>query len=151
MTWHIDPPRDDDEYFERMSRAVFQAGLNWKVVENKWPGFKKAFLNFSIDRVAAFTEKDIASLMANTAVVRNEKKIRATIFNAQEFKRVKKEFGSFPRYIGSFKGAEYGLANDIHERFRFLGPSTARMYLWMVGMKLTPNAEEKAWIAQHDK
>lgn len=88
------PPKDDDEYFERMSHAIFEAGLNWKMIQKKWPNFNKAFSNFSIGKIAKFTEKDVASLMKDAGIVRNEKKIRATIYNAQEFQRIAQEFGS---------------------------------------------------------
>lgn len=151
MPFNITLPKNDDEYFERMSRAIFQAGLNWKMINNKWPNFKKAFSNFSIDKVAKFTEKDVGSLMKDTGIIRNEKKIRSTIFNAQEFQRVEKEFGSFKRYIGSFKGAHAGLAHDMQDRFKHLGAASSRTYLWMAGVKLEPNEEEKAWIAKHHK
>jgi 3-methyladenine DNA glycosylase Tag len=149
--WEVKPPADDDGYFEKMSHAIFTAGLNWKMIQKKWPDFKKAFNDFSVEKVAKFSDKDIEALMKNAKIVRNEKKIRSTIYNAQEFLRIKKEFGSFPKYLGSFKGAEMGLSNDIHERFRFMGPSTARMYLWMIGMKLKPTEEEQKWIDQHEK
>ena len=148
---NIKPPKDDDGYFERMSRAIFQGGLNWRMVENKWPGSKKAFADFSIDKVAKFGDEKVLELMTDTRIIRNEKKIRAVIHNAQEFKRIQEEYKSFPRYISSFRGAEQGLAYDIQMRFKHIGPSTARMYLWMVGMKLTPTSEEKAWIAAHSR
>lgn len=151
MPFNITAPKDDDEYFERMSRAIFQAGLNWKMINNKWPNFRKAFANFSIDKVAKFNEKDVESLMKDTGIIRNGKKIRSTIFNAQEFQRIEKEFGSFKKYIDSFKSAHGGLANDMRERFKHLGPSSSRTYLWMAGVKLEPNEEEKAWIAKHRK
>ncbi len=150
MPFNIKQPRDDDEYFERMSRAIFQAGLNWKMIENKWPNFRKAFSGFSIQKVAKFDEKDVARLMGDAGIVRNEKKIRSTISNAKEFQKIEQEFKSFPKYMDSFK-SEYGLGYDLQERFSFLGASTSRMYLWMAGMKLTPNDEEKRWIAHRRK
>ena len=48
------PPKDDAEYFERLTKSVFTAGLNWTVVENKWPDFQKAFAQFSLPKVAKF-------------------------------------------------------------------------------------------------
>ena len=58
MTRHASMPRpnDDNEYFEQMSKAVFLAGLNWKVIEKKWPDIKRLFANFSIDAVAQFDD-----------------------------------------------------------------------------------------------
>ena len=143
--------KDDDDYFARMSRALFVAGLKWSVVYNKWPGFEKAFSNFSINKVSGFNEKDVKSLMKDDKIVRNEKKIRAVIYNAQEILNLKKEYGSFQKYVRSFKGDESLLITDLRSRFKFLGESTARMFLYMAGMKLTPTKEEMQWHSQHMK
>src|SRR5271155_3342754 len=101
MQFYIEPPKDDNGYLDRMAHAIFESGLSWKMVENKWPNFKKAFSNFSVDKVSKLTEKDIKAMLNNEGIVRSEGKIRATIFNANEFKKVKSEFGSFNNYIGS--------------------------------------------------
>lgn len=151
MAWQVDVPKNDDAYFQRMSKAVFQAGLNWKMIDNKWSNFMKAFANFSIEKVAKFTEDDFNSLMSNPGIVRNQRKIRATIFNAQEALRLKKEYGSFERYIKSFHGANDGVINDLSERFHQLGPSSSRTFVWMVGVKLTPNVQERIWIENYHK
>src|SRR6266700_2699798 len=87
------PPKDDAEYFERLTKSVFTAGLNWTVVENKWPVFQKAFAQFSLPKVAKFNEKDVKTLMGNAGIVRNEKKIRATIHNAGELRAGELESG----------------------------------------------------------
>jgi DNA-3-methyladenine glycosylase I len=144
----VTPPKDDADYFERMSKALFTAGLSWTMVEKKWPNFRKAFAAFSPERVAKMTESDVKSLMGDAGIVRNERKIRATIHNAGEFGRVKKEFGSFKGYIASFGKDEGRLQEDLQERFKHVGGSTARTFLWSVGHKLTPTAEEEKWMAQ---
>jgi len=143
------PPKDDAEYFERMSRSLFTAGLSWAMVERKWPNFRKAFAAFSPERVAKMTERDVESLMADAGIVRNERKIRATIHNAGEFVSLKKEFGSFKAYVASFGKDEGKLQEDIQEKFKHVGGSTARMFLWSVGYDLSPTAEEKKWMAKN--
>jgi DNA-3-methyladenine glycosylase I len=140
-------PKDDAAYFERMSRTLFSAGLSWEMVEKKWPNFRKAFAAFSPEKVAKMTEKDVKSLMGDAGIVRNERKIRATIHNAGEFANLKKEFGSFKGYVASFGKDEERLQEDLQERFQHVGGATARMFLWSAGYKLTPNAEEKKWMA----
>src|SRR5712692_6419818 len=95
-------PKTDADYFDRMSKAIFAAGLNWRVIENKWPGFRRAFAGFAPQKVAAMTEKDVQALMKNTEVVRNERKIRATVQNAKTMLQLTKEFGSMEGFIGSF-------------------------------------------------
>jgi len=145
----VELPKNDDGYFEKMSRALFQAGLNWRVIENKWDNFQKAFAGFSIERVARFAERDVRVLMKNQGIVRNERKIRATIFNAQEALRLTKEFGSFRLYLDSFKDDHERLMADLQARFRHLGESTGRIFLWMAGMKLRPTEDERQWHARH--
>ena len=145
----VSVPQDDDEYFERMTRALFAAGLNWKMIENKWPNFKKAFLGFKLAKVSKLSEREIRKLLADTGIVRNEKKIRATVYNAGKFILIGKEAGSFEKYLKSFGKDEERLQIDLRERFHHLGPSSARMFLWLSGYKLTPNADEKAWISSH--
>ena len=145
----VTKPSNDAEYLERMSRCIFTAGLNWKVVGKKWPDFLKAFEEFKPERVARFSGSDTKRLMSDQGIVRNERKIGATINNAEEFIRVKKEFGSFREYLDSFGSDEKRLQNNLQSRFHHLGPSTARMFLWSVGYDLTPNAAEKKWTAEH--
>lgn len=86
--------------------------------------------------------------MKDSGIVRNEKKIRATVHNAGEFARVGREFGSFKKYLQSFGKDEQKLQEDLQERFHHLGPSSARMFLWLAGHPPTPNKEEKAWLAE---
>ena len=132
-----------------MSKAIFNAGLNWSMVEKKWPNFQTAFKRFSPDQVAKLSERDIQTLMKDTGIVRNEKKIRATIDNAKTILVLKKEYGSVKGYVDSFGRREEELQKDLQSRFKFMGPSTARMFLWMVGYPLTPTKEEKMWMKGH--
>lgn len=143
------PPKNDNEYFERMTKSLFTAGLNWRVVDNKWPNFQKAFADFHVSKVARFSEKNLKSLMKNPGIVRNERKIRATSHNAGEFLKLQKEFGFFRKYLDSFGKNEERLLLDLQEKFQHLGTSTARTFLWSVGYPLTPNSEEKKWMAAH--
>lgn len=119
------------------------------MIEKKWPNFRKSFAGFSPEKVSKMSEKDVKSLMADTGIVRNERKIRATIHNAGEFVSLKKEFGSFNGYLASFGKDEGRLQKDIQEKFKHVGQSTARMFLWSTGYDLTPNAEEKQWMAKN--
>jgi 3-methyladenine DNA glycosylase Tag len=143
--WKVEEPKNDDDYFERMNGAIFQAGLNWKMIENKWKSFRQAFSGFSIEKLAKLGERDVGALMKNEGIVRNEKKIRATIFNAQAALQLKKEFGTFRRYIDSFGGADERLIQDLRARFHHLGPSSARTFLYMSGVNLKPTKEELEW------
>lgn len=147
---HVDqkPPKDDSEYFERLSKTLFTSGLSWEMIDKKWSGFQKAFSEFSPQKVAKMGEKDVKSLMKDDRIVKNERKIRATVGNAGAVLALEKEFGSFKGYLASFGKDEQGLQKDLQMRFKHVGPSTARMFLWSVGHKLTPTAEEKEWMAK---
>ena len=130
-------PKDDDGYFEQMSRAVFLAGLNWKVIEKKWPDIKRLFANFSIDTVAQFDDEDIDRLLKDDGMIRSAKKIAAVVANAQTMRKVEQEFGSFAKYLQAVKAkSEDALLKDLHKRFAFLGESTAVIFLFSVGEEM---------------
>src|SRR5437879_12154602 len=113
-----------------MTRSLFTAGLNWKVIENKWPNFRKAFAGFSISKVARFSDNDVRKLMTDTGIVRKEKKIQATVHNAGEFLKLEKDFGSFKKYINTFGMDEERMLEPVQERFQHIGPSTVRPILY---------------------
>ena len=105
------------------------------MIDEKWPDFKKAFMNFSIDNVAKFSEKDIQRLVSDASIVRNRAKIIATINNAKQFQSIKKEYGSFQRYLDSLdKSNNYALViKELGKKFNRIGPSSARIFLYSVG------------------
>lgn len=131
-------PTSDDAYFENMCRIIFQAGLNWSVIDKKWPTTQKAFDRFSTKKVAGYTDSDVARLMKDEGIVRNRGKISAIIENAKEFERIRKEYGSFQTYLdGLDKSHNYSLViGELTARFRWLGPSSARIFLYTVGEKI---------------
>ena len=128
-------PPNDDAYFENMTRVIFLAGLSWKMIDEKWPNFKKAFENFSIGKVLEFGEKDIQRLVSDASIVRNRAKIIATINNAKRYQNIKKEHGSFQRYLDSLdKSNNYALViKELGKKFSRIGPSSARIFLYSVG------------------
>ena len=77
------PLRGSRELFERMSLEAFQSGLSWLIILRKREHFRKAFKGFDVERVARFTERDVARLMADEGIVRNRAKVDATIANAR--------------------------------------------------------------------
>src|SRR6266513_2541327 len=99
----IEKPKNDNEYLERMSRVILATGLNWRVVKNKWPGIKKAFADFDVNKVSKLQEPEIEELMMNPDVIRNLAKIRAIVANAKNIKELSKEHGSFAKYLDSLQ------------------------------------------------
>ncbi|MEQ9287487.1 MAG: DNA-3-methyladenine glycosylase I [Cyclobacteriaceae bacterium] len=99
--WGV-PVHDDRVHFEFLILESAQAGLSWSTVLNKREGYKKAFANFDVQKVAGFDAKKIESLIQNPEIIRNKLKINAAVNNAQRFIKVQEEFGSFNSYIWSF-------------------------------------------------
>ena len=128
-------PPNDSAYFENLTRCIFQAGLNWKMITNKWPEFTKAFAEFDIKKVAGYGEKDVDRLMSDKGIVRNRRKILATIENARTFTRLADENGSFKRWFtGLDKSNNYsGIVNKLKKTFRHVGDTTAHIFVYPVG------------------
>ncbi|MFB0543912.1 MAG: DNA-3-methyladenine glycosylase I [Candidatus Bathyarchaeia archaeon] len=131
-------PTTDAAYFENLTRCIFQAGLSWRTVTNKWPNFKRAFHDFDIGTVASYGAEDIKRLMGDKGIIRNRQKILATIHNAREFEQIASEHGSFQRWLDSLdKTNNYAIAvQRLVNRFRHVGETTARIFLYTVGEEI---------------
>jgi DNA-3-methyladenine glycosylase I len=128
-------PPSDSAYFENVSRCVFQSGLNWATIADRWPAFKNAFEGFDITRVAGYGASDITRLMGDASIIRNRNKILATIHNAREFERIVKEIGSVAKWLDSLdKSNNYQSAiRRIASRFKHVGPTSVPLWLYSVG------------------
>lgn len=93
---------DDTVMFEFLVLEGAQAGLSWITILRKREGYRKAFANFDVQKVAAFTSEKAEELYKDEAIVRNKLKINATINNARHFIEIQKEFGSFCEYLLNF-------------------------------------------------
>ncbi|HSX34293.1 MAG TPA: DNA-3-methyladenine glycosylase I [Candidatus Saccharimonadales bacterium] len=153
--WHmhhkVEKPANDNEYLERMSRVIFAAGLNWRVLEKKWPGIVKAYGGFDVAKVAGYLEPDIERLMNDPDVIHNLAKLRAIIANAKEMQAIAADYGSFENYLASVRkeAGEDGLVATLSKRFAFLGKGTTVIFLFAVGQDMPKAAAE--WQARHDK
>ena len=133
-------PKSLNDYLEVMSKSVFQSGMSWKVIENKWPGTREAFQGFDIHTVADFHEKDIDDLMGDTRVVRNFRKLNAIVHNAQKMIDLDKEHGSFQNYLRAHGDFDATL-NAIRKDFKFMGPSGIYVFLYVIGEDVIPHEE----------
>ena len=151
--WGI-PIYDDQKMFECLVLESAQAGLSWYTILKKRDGYRAAFAEFDIEKVATFTDKNVEELIQNPAIVRNRKKIEATINNAKRFIEIQKEFGSFCSYIWGFVNNKIivneineledyvatspisdALAKDMKKRgFKFLGSTTLYSHLQATGL-----------------
>ena len=113
-------PDDPAFFLEHLSRSVFEAGINWHVVEAKWDGIREAFHGFDPAQVAAMPPAEIAAMENDARVIRNKAKIRATVQNAREVLAILDDYGSIRGYFASFPDAGAAAA-DMRRRFKFLG------------------------------
>ena len=148
------PLRDDLALFELLNLEGFQAGLSWITILRKRENFRKAFANFSPEKILRFKKTDITRLMKDTGIVRNRLKIIATIGNARAYLDVKREEGSFARYLWSFTGnktlrlpllpkGQYRtvcpeaieMSKSLQKRgFKFVGPTICYAFMQASGM-----------------
>lgn len=93
------PIHDDNELFGRLILEINQAGLSWETVLKKEESFRKAYDNFDIQKIAAYTEEDRERLLSDSGIVRNKLKVNAAIENAKAIIELQKEFGSFEKWL----------------------------------------------------
>ena len=143
------PVRGDDALFERLTLEAFQSGLSWLTILRKRPAFRRAFDGFSVAAVAAYTDADVARLLADAGIVRNRLKIAATLHNARVaaalpggLSRLLWSWAPPPRpRPSSFADVpattveSTAMAKDLKRRgFRFVGPTTAYALMQATGM-----------------
>ena len=128
-------PPDDDAYFENMARTVFQAGLSWQLIADKWSDFKIAFKDFKIDVVVDFDAEDIEELLTNPLIIRNRAKIESVLVNAIVFSKIKEDYGSFRNFMDNLdKSENYRYARKaLSKKFSRMGPKSAMIFLWSIG------------------
>jgi 3-methyladenine DNA glycosylase Tag len=120
------------DYLAVMSRAIFQAGLSWKLIESRWDAYLRLFDGFDPVLVARYGEADVERILADGGVVRTKKKIEATIENARTLLALDEAHGGFRTYLQSFANYDE-LAADLRKRFKFLGALSAYYLLFRTG------------------
>jgi DNA-3-methyladenine glycosylase I len=131
--WGV-PSHDDRHLFEMLNLEGAQAGLSWITILRKRPAYRKAFDRFDAKKIARYDRRKIASLMNNEGIVRNRLKIEATVKNAKAFLAVKKEFGTFDRFIWQFTDAN-AMSQALKKRgFTFVGPTICYAFMQATGI-----------------
>lgn len=124
----------DDRWLACMARGIFQAGISWKVVENKWPGIEAAFGGFDPGRVSMMDDRWFDALLADPRVIRSGPKIAAIRDNATFIRSVAAEHGSFGRRVGDWPGSDFsGLLQWLGRNGSRLGGSTGAYVLRFMG------------------
>lgn len=151
--WGV-PVYDDRKQFEFLVLESAQAGLSWLTILKKREAYRQAYADFVPKEVAAYGERHIKRLLQNSGLIRNERKIRASINNAQRFLEVQEEWGSFSAYLWRFvdgqqvvnawqrenelpaqTGLSVTISKDLKQRgFQFLGPIIIYSHLQATGL-----------------
>lgn len=138
----ITPARLAD-YLEVLTKAVFESGMSWKVVESKWPGFQAAFRHFDPETVATLSPDEVDALTNDTRIIRNRRKIEATVHNAGVLLDLDREYGSFKKYLQN--GDDFwATVADMRKRFKFVGNFGAYYFLYVVGEQVPEHHEFRA-------
>jgi len=148
------PSHNDRHLFEMLILEGAQAGLNWLTVLKKRKNYKKAFDNFDAKKIAKYNSVKFRKLMNDAGIIRNRLKINSAIQNAKAFLLIKKEFGSFDKYIWQFVNHKVkknkirsmkqiqaktkesdAMSIDLKKRgFNFVGSTICYAYMQAVGM-----------------
>lgn len=151
--WGV-PVHNDRKLFEFLLLEGFQAGLSWRTILHKRKNFRKAFDNFDFNKIAEYDKRKINSLMKDEGIIRNKLKIQAAVTNAKAFIQIRKEFGTFDKYIWSFvnykpiinkfKSSEElpartelsdKISDDLKKRgFKFVGSTVIYAHMQATGM-----------------
>ena len=143
-------PEDEQKLYELFILETFQAGLSWECILNKRENFRKAYDGFDADKICAYGEEKIGELMQNPGIIRNRRKITASINNTRVYRAITDEFGSFKAYLHSFTGGEVirepdvsittsplsdAISMDLKKRgMTFVGSTTIYAFLQAVGV-----------------
>ena len=121
--WGV-PVHNDRKLFEFLLLEGFQAGLSWLTIMRKRKNFRRAFDNFDFNKVAKYDKRKINSLLKDEGIIRNKLKIESAVSNAKAYIQVRKEFGTFDKYIWGFTNGK-----PINSKFKSLKELPARTEL----------------------
>lgn len=129
---------DDNELFCRLVMEINQAGLSWRTILMKEQGFRKAYHNFTIKKVASYGEEDFARLMMDASIIRNRLKINAAIHNAQQILQIQKEYGSFRAWLDTqakeLQQDKVAWLKLFKKQFKFVGGEIVGEFLMSINL-----------------
>ena len=151
--WGV-PVHDENRLFEFLILEGAQAGLSWLTILKKRENYRRAYDHFDVSKVAGYKDRKVRELLNDPGIVRNKLKISASIVNAKEVMRIRKEFGSFDRYLWGFVGGKPminkrkkmsdipsrtpesdAMSKDLKKRgFKFVGSTICYAFMQAVGM-----------------
>ena len=128
------PVHDDRIHFEFLILEGAQAGLSWITILRRREGYRKAFSNFDVKKVARYDAKKMAALLKDESIIRNRLKINAAIENAKMILQLQKEFGSFEKWLESHHPkTKEEWVQLFKKTFRFTGGEIVNEFLMSIG------------------
>lgn len=151
--WGV-PLHDDRKHFEFIILDGAQAGLSWETILKRREGYRKAFDNFDVEKVARYTKRKKEKLLQDAGIIRNRLKVDSAVKNAQAFIKIQEEFDGFDPYIWGFVGGKpiqyarkkmkdipvqtpeaEAMSKDLKSRgFNFVGPVICYAYMQAAGL-----------------
>jgi DNA-3-methyladenine glycosylase I len=125
---------DDNKLFEKLSLEIFQAGLSWRTVLTKRDALKDAFLDFKIKAVAELSDAYLDTLLANSAIIRNKKKIYAVRENARAVQKIVTEGQTFFKFIYAFHDPDKLMHSLKGYGFTFIGKTIIESFMQSIGI-----------------
>lgn len=137
------PQREEVVLFERLLLEINQAGLSWETMLKKREGFRAAYSGFDVDKVARYSEKDRARLLADPGIIRNRLKVEAAIHNAQVIRQLRKSHGSFAAWLDAHHPLPKADWIKLFKKtFRFTGGEITNEFLMSLGYLPGAHREE---------
>lgn len=127
------PPASDDDVFELLTAAVFQARFRPAVVQARWPAIRQAFAQFALADVATWPDACVEALLQADGMIRNRKKVLATLRNARDLAARGAQHGSVLAYLRSFGGDLPALLRDVDGWAHYIGAPSIRWWLQVLG------------------
>lgn len=128
------PIEDDNHLFELLILEINQAGLSWNTILQKRANFKLAYDHFQIHKVAQYGDKEIARLLADKGIIRNQLKIKAAIHNAQVVIKLIEQYGSFKNWLDHYHPLTHKEWTQLfRSTFKFTGPEIVKEFLMSSG------------------
>jgi len=125
----------DDRWLSAMTRCVFQAGFNWKVVDHMWPGFEAAFEGFDIGHCMMLNDEELGRLVSDKRIVRHGQKIRSVQDNAAFVHQLATEHGSAGAFFATWPGDDFAnLLTLLKKRGSRLGGNSGPYFLRSMGV-----------------
>jgi len=136
------PIHNDNELFGRLIMEINQAGLSWETILKKEEGFRNAYDNFDVEKVASYSEKDRERLLNDASIIRNKLKVNAAIENAKTIIELQKEFGSFEKWLEHHHPKTKDEWVKLFKKtFRFTGGEIVNEFLMSIGYLPGAHAE----------